>query len=137
MTEAKRFLRSVRDIDRRIEREEEEIERLRAKLEAGRLNVLTGMPRGGQGDWTATADSLIELEKKHNARIREMCRLKIAAVDAVDAVEEARYREVLDLYYLKGLTWEQVATTMGLDLRWVYRLHGRALTRIRVPEEKE
>jgi hypothetical protein len=29
-----------------------------------------------------------------------------------------------------------VAKRMGLDVRWVYRLHGRALMEVRVPETK-
>lgn len=99
------------------------------------MSSITGMPRGGGQDWTATADRLIELERGVNARVREMCALKRLAMEAIDRVDEARLREVLELYYLDGFTWEQVAHRMGLDLRWVYRLHGQALLRVRVPEE--
>ena len=55
---------------------------------------------------------------------------------AIDAVEESRLREVLELYYIDRFTWEQVAERIGLrDVRWVYELHGRALKQVRVPEE--
>ncbi len=101
------------------------------------MSQITGMPRGGSGDWTQTADRLIELEQAVNARTRELVRWKQAAMAAIDAVEESRLREVLELYYIDGFTWEQVAATMELDLRWVYRLHGRALMMVRVPEIKE
>ena len=134
---AKEFLRRVRTADRRIDEATERVERIRAKLEAGRMSSVTGMPRGGGKDWTVTADSLIELERGVNARIRDMCRLKRLAMEAIDQVEEARLREVLELYYIDGMTWEQVAERMGLDLRWVFRLHGRALMMVRVPEEVE
>lgn len=134
---AKEFLRQARDADRRIDEAMERLERMRAKLEAGRMSNLTGMPRGGALDWTETADRVIELEKRVNARIREMVRQKQAAMDAIDRVEEARLREVLELYYLDGYTWEQVAKMMQLDQRWVYRLHGKALQKVRVPGEVE
>ena len=98
---------------------------------------MTGMPRGGAKDWTETADRLIELEQRVNAKTREMVRWKLAAIDSIDQVEEARLREVLELYYIDGYTWGQVAQRMGVDLRWVYRLHGRALLRVKVPEEVE
>lgn len=133
---AKEFLRQARTIDRRVDEATERVERLRAKLEAGRMSSITGMPRGGAGDWTQTADKLIELEKRVNARIREMVRLKQVAMDAIETVEEARLREVLELYYLDGFTWEQVAERMALDIRWVYRLHGKALLKVKVPEER-
>ena len=50
-------------------------------------------------------------------------------------MEEARLREVLELYYIDGFTWEQVAQRMELDPRWVFRLHGKALLRVKVPDE--
>ena len=132
---AKEFLRMARGVDRRIDRATERVERLRARLEAGRLNQLTGMPRGGNSDWTETADKLIELEQIVNARVREMCKVKRLAMEAIEAVEEMRYREVLELYYLDGFTWDVVADQMQLDRRWVTRLHGKALQKIKVPEE--
>ena len=134
---AKEFLRLARGADRRIDRATERVERLRARLEAGRLSQLTGMPRGGSSDWTETADKLIELEQIVNARVREMCRVKRLAMEAIEAVEEMRYREVLELYYLDGYTWEQVAKQMGYELRHVTRLHGKALLCVKVPEELE
>ena len=131
---AKEFLRRARGVDRRVDEATERVDRLRAKLEAGRMSSLTGMPRGGSGDWTQTADRLIELEQRVNARIRELVRLKHAAMDAIDRVDEARLREVLELYYIDGFNWDQVAERMELDKRWVFRLHGKALQKIEVPK---
>ena len=132
---AKEFLRRARGIDRRIAESEERARRIRARLEAGRQSHLTGMPRGGGADWTETADRLIELERRINAQTREMARLKVLALDAIAAVEHPQEREALELYYVDGYSWEDVAALMGLDLRWVYRLHGRGLLKIRVPDE--
>ena len=134
---AKEFLRMARGVDRRIDRATERVERLRARLEAGRLNQITGMPRGGNSDWTETADKLIELEKIVNARVREMCKVKRLAMEAIEAVDEMRYREVLELYYLDGFTWEQVAKQMAYDVRHVTRLHGKALQKVKVPQEMQ
>ena len=132
---AKQFLRLARDSDRRIDAATERAERLRTRLEAGRMSRITGQPRGGAQDWTVTADTLIELERDVNSRVREMCRLKRLAQEAIDRIEEPRLREVLELYYLAGYSWKQVSDTMHLDERWVYRLHGRALLMVKVPEE--
>ena len=131
---AKEFLRRARSVDRRVDEAQERVERLRARLESGRMSAVTGMPRGGASDWTETADRLIELEQAVNQRTRELVRWKLAAIDAIRAVEEPRLAEVLELYYIDGLTWEQVAQRMGFkDVRWVYELHGRALKWVKVP----
>ena len=132
---AKEFLRRARAVDRRVDEAQERVERLRAKLEAGRMSAVTGMPRGGSGDWTQTADRLIELEQAVNERTRELVRWKIRAMDAIDLVEEANLREVLELYYIDGFTWEQVAQRMHYSEVQIWRLHGRALQKIRLPDE--
>lgn len=132
---AREFLQHVRGIDRRIEHSIERAERIRAKLEAGRMSRLNGLPRGGGEDWTATADKLMELERDINARTREMCRLKRLALEAVEQIEEARLREVLELYYIDAMTWSAVAERMDVSIRHVQRLNGIALQRFRVPKE--
>ena len=132
---AKEFLRRARTVDRRVDEATERAERVRARLEAGRMSSLTGMPRGGGADWTETVDRLIELERVVNARTRELVRWKLAAIDVIRAIEEPRLAEVLELYYIDGFTWEQVAHRMELDPRWVFRLHGKALLRVKVPDE--
>ena len=132
---AKEFLRRVRDVDRRVDETIERAKRVRERLESGRLSRLTGLPRGGSSDWTLTADRLIELEQRVNDQTRKLVRLKLAAMDAIKAVEEPRLCEVLELYYIDGFDWEYVAKRMCLDKRWVFRLHGKALMKVVVPEE--
>lgn len=131
---AKEFLRRARDVDRRVDEALERVERLRARIESGRMSSITGMPRGGAQDWTQTVDRLIELEQRVNADTRELVRWKLLAIDAIRAVEEPRLAEVLELYYIDGLRWEDVAKRMELDQRWVFRLHGKALLLVKVPE---
>ena len=132
---AKEFLRQARDADRRIDEALERVDRLRARLEAGRMSSITGMPRGGGGYWTLTADRLIELEQAVNERVREMCRQKRLAMQAIDSVDDGRLREVLELYYIDHFTWEQVAERMHYSVRNVTYLHGLALQQVRVPGE--
>lgn len=134
---AKEFLRRARSVDRRVDEAQERVERLRARLEAGRMSQITGMPRGGGADWTETADRLIELERVVNARIRDMCRLKRLAIEAIDSADFVRtvHRDVLELYYIDGYSWEEVAKALHYDKSWVLRLHGQALLKVKVPED--
>lgn len=132
---AKQFLQEARRMDRRIDARQERLDRIRERLQAGRMSALTGMPRGGRSDWAETADRLIDLERRVNATIREMCRWKRRAQEAIDAIDDARLRDVLEYYYIDGMTWEQVAEAMGYELRNVYYLHGRALQAFTVPAE--
>lgn len=127
----KQLLRQARIADRLVDEAAERAARVRARLEAGRRSSVSGMPRGGGGsDWTRTADQLVTLEARVNARLRELCRLKQSAMDLIQGVDEPRLREVLELYYLDGMTWEQVAERMGYSQRNVMYLHGIALRQL-------
>ena len=131
---AKEYLMQARDIDKRIESLIEHGERLREKLTAGRMAQITGMPRGGRYDWADAAVALIELERRNNQEIMDLCRLKHEIWDAIDAVEEAKYRWLLELRYMNCWTWERIADVMGYEVRQVHRIHGDALQKVRVPD---
>lgn len=45
----------------------------------------------------------------------------------IDAMEEARYREILRYRYLNGWSMRRIAKEMGYSEDWAYRLHRRAL----------
>lgn len=131
---AKDFLLRAWHIDERIDRKIEERERLTAKLTAGRMATLSGMPRGGRFDWTDAVSKVIAIDDSIKAEIMELCRVKREVNDAIEAVEEIRLRRVLELRYRNYMRWESIADEMGYDVRQVYRIHGEALLKIRVPK---
>jgi len=148
---AKDYLLRAWQIDARIdeklaeiERLEEKRERIMAKLTAGRASNLTGMPRGGNYDWTDSIEAVIETDElirdaiqALRAEIMELCRVKREVADAINAVEPVVYRRVLDLRYRSYLDWQTIAQRMGYDVRHVFRLHGEALLCVNVPKEDE
>ena len=127
--EVKRQLQEARNIDRRIEATRERIERMRARLMAGKRFDYEDKPRGGsRGDWTEAADQIMELEARLVGQLAEMSTVLSNAARLIEGVPDVRYRELLELYYLDGLTWPQVAVKMEIaNIRQVYRMHGRAL----------
>ena len=132
---AKDFLSQAWQIDQRIERKIEERDRIEEKLTSGRLSNLSGMPRGGNYDWTDTAAKVADLTGQIDAEIRELCRIKRLVNEAIDSVEVVKYRMVLELRYRNYMSWQEIADEMNYELRWVHELHGRALLRVQVPAE--
>lgn len=133
---AKEFLSQAWQIDRRIERRIEERERLYTRLTSARAANLSGMPRGGRSDWTDAVAALIRMDAQINDEIMELCRLKRSIADAIAAVEDLRFRRLLELRYRNYMGWDAIAREMGYDVRHIYRLHGLALQAVRVPEEE-
>lgn len=132
---AKEYLSQAYRLDKRIERKTEERDRLRARLEKATAQ-LTGMPRGGSGtDWTEAAVKVMELEAEISAEISELCRLKREIRAVIDAVEDKRYRDILEMRYESGWRFERIAVEANYTWRHVMRMHREALKAVKVPED--
>ena len=46
-------------------------------------------------------------------------------------------KEFYTNYYLCFITWEQIAVDMGYELRYIHKLHGKALDEVKVPASYE
>ena len=46
---------------------------------------------------------------------------------AVSKVDNPLYRTILTARYINFKTWEEIADDLEFNLRWLYRLHKRAL----------
>lgn len=124
---AKKFLSRPYWIDKRIDKKQEEIDRLRARLTKATAN-LTGMPRGGSGgDWTDADIKVLEMEAAIRDEIIELCRVKREVAELIDTVEQDQLRTLLELRYRNYLSFEQVAVEMKYSYDWVRHLHKEAL----------
>ncbi len=50
--------------------------------------------------------------------------------EKIAAIPDEKAQTLLTLRYLHGLSWEEVAEQMFYSLRWVMKLHRRALQRL-------
>lgn len=128
---AKEYLSQAYRLDQRIERKLEDRDRMRAKLVKATAQ-LTGMPRGSGTDWTDAAVRVMEYEQQIAAEIEELCRVKTEIRAVIDAVEDKRYKDILEARYINFKSWEQIAVDMHYSYVHVIRLHGEALRAIGV-----
>jgi len=134
-------------IDRKlaeIERLDEKRQRIMARLTAGRVSNLSGMPRGGGYDWTNGVEAAMQTDEaikgviaSIRSEVMELCRVKREVGEAIDAVDDMRYRRVLECRYRNYMTWEAIGDELGYDRRHVLRLHGEALMCVKVPKNAE
>ena len=124
----KEFLRSVREQDRLLRAYEQELEDLRRRA----YNISS--PKLGdkiQSNHLATLDEIVDkLDsqiEKVNAAWDELIDKRDNAKALIDKVEDKSARCVLYRYYILIQAWEQIAVEMNYTIRWVYKLHGKAL----------
>ena len=132
---AKDYLNQGRWIDQRIESRIAERERLLDLVTSARAPQLSGMPRGGHHDWTDTVDAVVDMADGIAEDIRRMMALKREIWAVIDAVEDFRYRAILEMRYRSNWRWETIADQLHYDIRTVFRLHGEALRCVHVPQK--
>ena len=71
--------------------------------------------------------ALLEYDKSITEQESKLLKCKTEILDAINSVNNDLYRTLLTAYYINCKSWEEVALELHYDLRWVYRLHGRAL----------
>ena len=127
--ETKEYLSQAFRIDQRIQSKIEQIASLN-DLATRATATYSDMPGSGTHRTDKMEDavlSIIELENEINKDICHLVDIKKDIVHRIKAVKNPEYQTLLELRYLCFKTWEQIAVEMNYELRWLYRLHRRAL----------
>ena len=133
---ARDFLGQMRTLDKRIEQRLEELARLKSQLTRATA-LISDMPRGGgRTDWTDTLAHAMELEERLADDVSDMIATKSLIRNAIDQVEDGRYRLLLEKRYIIGKSWRAIAREMNYDESWIYVMHQRALKKVVVPEKE-
>ena len=126
----KQFLQQARRLDERINSYATELNGLRG------LTALA--PSGSERVQTSTScdrmintiEKIISLEVKINAELDRLIDLKTDIHNKIEAVLDQDERLMLRMRYLQYMEWEQIAEALHWSLRYIYKLHGKALLSI-------
>ena len=133
----KEYLRGYQQALRREKFILEEINRLRARQTSVSVEY-DGMPHDGGvsdlSDYVVALDS--QIEKLYRAQLETVQRYQEIS-GAVEQVPDDKERELLQLRYLMGKRWEDVAELMGYVKRQVLRIHGDALLHFEIPAKEK
>lgn len=131
--EKKEFLQQYRLAEMEEQRLEHEIERWRSRAERMTAGYSKAPAGGGDGrSMEHTLERLGELAGELTHQRDKLIRLRREIGAAIDTVPDTRLRELLRLRYIEGMTWERVAVQMGYSYMQVCRLHGKALSQIKM-----
>lgn len=112
-----------------IERLEAKLETLDTRITSVRSPKLSDMPRGGQP--VTTEDMIlekIELEERIERLKTKSKKLRSETLEEIDRVEDPRYSEILEGFFIDCKSLEEIADDTGYTIRHVYRLYSEAVT---------
>lgn len=131
---AKEYLGQAYRIDQRIKSKLEQVLSLR-DLSTKATSTLTDMPHNTSPNHRSMVniiDKMADLEKEINSDIETLVNLKKDIVSKIKGVEDPEHSTLLELRYLCFKPWEKISLEMGYDLRWIYRMHQKALGSIKL-----
>ena len=125
----KQYLYQVKDARRRISVIEEQIMYRQDAMEHFGPSYFEA-PRGtgGYGSKTETGVSELDaLEEKLREAEDELARVTVRVSDTICELEDVNQQMVMMKRYISGKSWDCIAQEMDNSVRWVQKVHGRAL----------
>lgn len=125
----KEYLSQAYRIDQRINSKLEQVRNLRELAEKA-TSTLSDIPCSGNGNkqkMEGVIVKIIGLEHEIDEEIDRLVDLKQEIVSLIKKVKNPEYQTLLELRYLCFRTWEQIAVEMSYELRYLHKLHRRAL----------
>ena len=126
---AKEYLSQARLLDARINAKIQQVAALN-DLATHATATLTGMPRNPNRSESRMAEAvvkIVDLQNEINHDIDELVDLKREIVGVIKRIDNPEYQTLLELRYLCFYSWEKVAVEMEYDLRYLHKLHRKAL----------
>ena len=123
------ILRRVRWLDAEIDGKLEQIERWRALAERSTTSYASssGSVSPASDSRMNIADKIVDAEQEINIEIDQLVELKNKARAIIAGVPDARMRLILEMRYVNGARWGEIADASHYTERNVYRLHKAAL----------
>ena len=125
----KEYLRQAYRSDQRINSKLEQVASLRA-LATKATSTLSDTPPSGSRNVQSMENvivKIIDLENEINEDIDTLVDLKREIVGVIKRIDNPEYQTLLELRYLCFYSWEKVAVEMEYDLRYLHKLHRKAL----------
>ncbi len=127
--EAKAYLEDLWQIDRRIQDKQALAERYmtmacRATSRQDALRCSGTTHKSRVEDYGV---KLVDIQREIAQDVERLRTRRRTARAAIDALQSAKERDVLELRYFSGLGWEEIGHRMHYERTQVWRLHARAL----------
>ncbi len=124
----KRFLKRYRKNLACVERLETKLEITEERITSLKSPSLSGMPRGGV---PVTIDDLMSDKMDLEARIKRLKEksrgLKREICEEIDSLEDSTDCEILEAFFIDGLSFEEIAEDLGYTERRVIARYSEAI----------
>lgn len=127
---AKEYLSQAIWLDQMIDSKLEQLETLKSLSMKVTTSFTQEKISGGTVEKSRMENTIvkvIDLEHEINEDIDRFVDLKRDIQDTINKMENINYQLLLEMRYLSGKNWEEIAEQLNYNNRTVFKVHGRAL----------
>ncbi len=124
----KEYLSSYKNLCRKLQSLEEQLQSLREVEQSAKIQQLSDMPKGGRQ--TDLSDYIVKIDKVILKIIwakEDLNNRKLEIEDKITSIENGLESDVLRKRYLELKTWERIGSELGYSSRQIINIHGKAL----------
>lgn len=127
---AKEYLGQAYKIECEIRVKQTELEAMRSALHGRgvRYEGIGGQP--ADNELEKAICRVLDREREINRAINRLVKQKLEIAAVIRSVPDVRLRELLVRRYLDFERWEHISSDMHLEIRWLFRLHDKALREV-------
>lgn len=135
--EKKKQLMRYRNNELEIERIVQEIERWKSIAYSITPSYSCSFGSGGDNKMQSCIDKISELQSALIQQYQSRISLRYAIEQAIETVEDEGLKQLLKFRYIHAMSWERIAVKLNYDIdgKNVYKLHGKALTLLKLDTE--
>ena len=136
---AKEYLSQARNLDQRIITKTQMIDSLNdlATRCTATYSDMPKSPNRGNSRLEECVMKIIDLEEQITEDMEKLVNLKKEITHVIQSVSNPEYQDLLAKRYICCESWEKIAVDMNYELRYIHKLHSRALQEVKVPESNE
>ena len=128
--DVKEFLKSYREFEKYIDQRLDEHARLKARAERI-TSMMSEMPRYNGLSREDIIVKKVQLEIDIEDDLKKYKEMRKRVEDVISQLSNKKWQIIMRYRYINGLTFEDIALSLGNDIRHIYRVHGWALEELR------
>ncbi|MBU5419982.1 DUF1492 domain-containing protein [Acetanaerobacterium sp. MSJ-12] len=125
------WLSRYRKLGKRVDQKCEELSQWRSRSEKVTSSFSDGPKGGEEGNrLEETVERIIAIEEELNREIDEMVDIRKEIQAAISSLEDCTLEALMEMRYLGGRSWEEIAVALSYNYRWILRLHKKAIGKL-------
>ena len=129
----KRYLKRYKKNLALIERLENKLADLNERIYKIKSPSFSAMPKGSN---PVDLSDLISDKDELEARIKRLRKkgktLKAETLEIIDELDDVRYAEILESFFIDCKSFEEISEDMGYTTRWIIKVYSEAISKISI-----